>query len=167
MVDSPGKKETDRIFTGMATWYHKAAQMDGAIDPYAALNWIFVRMVEKSRQGKLDSKELALLRESLNKAVQAGKALYKKDPGFWNGVHEIDADLNRMLLDEMSGAEVIDIPGTLGKLRRSYLELVDNFGTSRMMDSVTKQLRFIADNLPKNMEHLRQALKAMATELEG
>jgi CHAT domain-containing protein/pimeloyl-ACP methyl ester carboxylesterase len=167
MVDSNSKKETDRILAGMATWYQKAAHLEGDIDPYPALNWIFVQLLEVSRQPKQDSAEIGRLRESLNRAALAGKLINRRDPGFWNGVHEIDAELYRMLLDEMTGVAVKDLPVNLDRLSQRYLELADNFGTSRMMDSVAKQVRFIASNLPKSMVDMKAALEQMAAKLAG
>ena len=167
MVGPGSEKETDRILAGMATWYQKAAQMEGDIIPYPALNWIFVQLLEVSRQAKQDGGEIERLRESLNKAAQAGKLLNRRDPGFWNGVHEIDADFSRMLLDEMTGVAVKDLAVNLDRLCKRYLELADNFGASRMMDSVARQVRFIADNLPKSMVDMKAALEQMAAKLAG
>jgi pimeloyl-ACP methyl ester carboxylesterase/tetratricopeptide (TPR) repeat protein len=165
MLDPNSKKETDRILAGMATWYRKAAHLEGDIDPYPALNWIFVQLLETSRQPKQDSAEIERLRDDLNKAAQAGKLLNKRDPGFWHGVHEIDADLYRMLLDEMTGVAVKDLAVNLDRLCQRYFELADTFGTSRMMASVAKQVRFIASNLPKSLAEMKAALEEMAAKL--
>ncbi|HEY5512218.1 MAG TPA: CHAT domain-containing protein, partial [Geomonas sp.] len=167
MADAHTKKETSRILSGMAVWYGKVARLEGDIDPYPALNWICIRILLESRKAKCDGAEIARLRESLNKISQAGAMLNKRDPKFWHAVYEIDADLYGILLDTVCGAAIKEADAKLEELYLRYMALADKFGTSRKMDSVAKQLRFIAGFLPESMAELKRGLDILAKKLAG
>lgn len=167
MVGDQTKKETNRIFEGMATWYEKAARFDGNIDPYSALNWVCARILQESRKVKIDSADIATLWDCLNKAAEAGVILNNSDPKFWNGVHGIDADLYKHLLYRVTGGAFETKAPGLGELYERYLKLADEFGTSRKMDSVAKQVRFIARFLPESMDKLKDEFDELAKKLEG
>lgn len=159
------EKEIKRIFDGMVKWYEKAARFDGDLDPYPALNWLCVRILRESQKVKIAAAEIAQLRKMLNKASEAGIKLNQRDPRFWNAVHEIDADLYRIILDIVAGGTVEGVAPCLDGLYERYLKLADAYGTSRKMDSVAKQIRFIAGFLPETMDMLKQELEKLALKL--
>jgi pimeloyl-ACP methyl ester carboxylesterase/tetratricopeptide (TPR) repeat protein len=167
MLGAHNKEETDRILGGMARWYEKAARFEGDLDPYPAMNWICIRILQQSREKTCDPAEIARLRESLNKAAQAGKKLNEQDPQFWHGVYEIDASLYLILLDRIDGDTDRAAAARLKKLYEGYLKLADDFGSSRKMDSVAAQVRFIARYLPKSMQKMKEELEELEKELAG
>ena len=167
MAGAHGKKETNRILAGMASWYGKVAHFDGDLDPYPALNSICIQILLESRKAKVDSAEIARIRERLGKTAQAGIQLNRRDPQFWHAVYEIDAELYGILLDVVSGATIEEASGVLDQLYQRYLALAEIFGTSRKMDSVAKQVRFIAGFLPESLAQLKGELDKLATKLAG
>jgi hypothetical protein len=164
LVGAHPKKETSRILAKMAYWYGREAPAAGKIDPYPALNRICIGILAESRKAKSDRAELVRLREILGLTARAGAELNRRDPDFWHGVYEIDADLYRLLLDLLEGAEV-DEADALKRLYQRYRALNETHGTSRKMDSVAKQLRFIAKYLPETMSKFAEQLEALAVKL--
>lgn len=119
----------------MATWYGKAMELDKT-DPYPALNWAMGQLVLSSNGVPVDKHKL---REVIEKAGQNGTAMNAANPGFWNGIHAIDADVMLLLLDT---TEQDSYETSVDKLVRRYKQQFADYGSANGIDSVRTQFDF-------------------------
>jgi len=151
-----------KLLAGMSDWYHKVSFSGGEIDPYPALNWLAAGIAFQLTREQPDEIALGELRSALAHARQKGQALYAANPTFWNGVHEIDSDLLEALLPKETAAAT-PVGEVATELGRRYRELDQRFGSVRAIDSVSKQIRFLATLLPANgaLQHQRSLLEEL------
>ncbi|MBS1189198.1 MAG: hypothetical protein H6R10_990 [Rhodocyclaceae bacterium] len=126
----------------MADWYRKAARLDGELDPCAAINWVGAVLLAHV-PGTIPPTEASQLDKALAAIREKARALYRADPGFWNGVHEIDCDLLQALLDGPSATT----EGKGKELAQRYIDLDNRHGGRRKFDSVTSHIEFLREHL--------------------